>query len=61
MPKVIRSDKPVGNLHPETARYLSCTAGDALFMAERSTWWEEQAITYVRLKFQRGYRMTTRY
>lgn len=46
---------------PETARYLSCTAGDALFMAERSTWWEDQAITYVRLKFQRGYRMTTRY
>lgn len=43
------------------ARHLGCTEGDALFLAERSTWWQGQAITYVRLLFQRGFRMTTRY
>ncbi|UWQ86316.1 GntR family transcriptional regulator [Leisingera caerulea] len=45
----------------ETARHLSCAQGDSLFLAERSTWFEDRAITYVRLVFQRGYRMTTRY
>lgn len=45
----------------EIARYFSCVEGEALFLAERSTWWEDRAITYVRLLFQRGYRMTTRY
>ncbi len=43
------------------ARHLGCAQGDALFMAERATWFEGQAITYVRLVFQRGHRMTTRY
>jgi GntR family histidine utilization transcriptional repressor len=45
----------------ELAHNLGCAEGDALFMAERSTWWQGQAITYVRLIFQRGHRMTTRY
>lgn len=45
----------------ETARHLGCAAGAALFQAERSTWWEGAAITFVRLAFQPGYRMTTRY
>ena len=43
------------------ARHLGCAAGDALFTVERSTWWRGQAITFVRLVFQRGHRMTTRY
>ncbi len=45
----------------EVARHLGCAQGDALFLAERSTWFDDRAITYVRLVFQRGYRMTTRY
>ncbi|WP_372887307.1 GntR family transcriptional regulator [Shimia sp.] len=43
------------------ARHMGCGEGDALFLAERSTWWQGQPITYVRLVFQRGFRMTTRY
>lgn len=45
----------------EAARNLGCRDGDALFMAERATWWQGQAITYVRLLFQRGHKVTTRY
>jgi GntR family histidine utilization transcriptional repressor len=45
----------------DVARNLSCAQGDPLFLAERSTWFETRAITYVRLVFHRGYRMTTRY
>lgn len=44
-----------------SARYLGCRKGDALFTTERSTWWEDRAITYVRLSFQCGHRMTTKY
>ncbi len=43
------------------ARYLGCGAGDALFRIERSTWREGRAITYVRLSFQPGHRMTAQY
>ncbi|PID35483.1 MAG: GntR family transcriptional regulator [Rhodobacterales bacterium] len=45
----------------EVAGHLNCAVGDALFMAERATWFEGNAITYVRLVFHRGYRMTARY
>ncbi len=45
----------------DLAGHLGCATGDALFLAERSTWFEGRAITHVRLVFQRGYRMTTRY
>jgi GntR family histidine utilization transcriptional repressor len=45
----------------DVALYLGCAEGDALFQTERSTWWQGQAITYVRLVFQRGYRMSARY
>ncbi len=45
----------------EMAKHLGCAEGDPLFLAERSTWFETRAITYVRLVFHRGYRMTTRY
>lgn len=43
------------------AQYLDCKAGEPVFTVERSTWWEGQAVTYVRLSFRPGHRMTTRY
>lgn len=43
------------------AGLLGCPSGAALFQAERSTWWQDRAVTHVRLVFQRGHRMTTRY
>ena len=43
------------------ASHLSCAAGDPLFLAERSTWWRGEPITYVRMAFQRGHRMTARF
>ncbi len=44
-----------------TGRALGCGEGAALFAAQRTTWWQGQAITHVRLTFRQGYRMTTRY
>ncbi len=41
--------------------HMGCRPGEALFLTERSTWWQEEAITYVRLTFKPGYRMTSRY
>lgn len=46
---------------PDVALQLGCAAGDALFQTERSTWWQGRAITFVRLLFQPGYRMSARY
>ncbi len=43
------------------AQHLGCTARDALFQTERITWWQGRAITYVRLTYQPGHKMTTRY
>jgi len=43
------------------AGYLACKTGDPVFTVERSTWWEGQAITYVRLSYKPGHRLTTRY
>lgn len=43
------------------AAHLDCDPGAALFMAERSTWWEGRAVTNVRLAWRPGHRMTTRY
>lgn len=45
----------------DLASHLGCAEGDPLFLAERSTWWQGQSITYVRLVFQRGHRVTTRF
>ncbi|CUH89206.1 putative HTH-type transcriptional regulator YurK [Phaeobacter sp. CECT 5382] len=45
----------------EMADYLGCTQGEALFTVERSTWLQDQAITFVRQTFRPGHRMTTRY
>lgn len=41
--------------------YLACSVGDPVFSVERSTWWEGDAVTYVRLSYRPGYRLTTRY
>ena len=43
------------------ANHLSCSSGDPLFQLERSTWWQDQAVTNVRLVYRPGHRMTTRY
>lgn len=45
----------------EVADHLGCAPGDALFRAERTTWLQGRAITFVRLTFRRGHRMTTQY
>lgn len=45
----------------ELARDLSCAVGDPLFQGERSTWFNSAPVTYVRMVFRRGHRMTTRY
>ncbi|PYG28817.1 UTRA domain-containing protein [Pelagimonas varians] len=41
--------------------YLACSVGDPIFSVERSTWWEGDAVTFVRLSYRPGYRLTTRY
>ncbi len=41
--------------------YLACAVGDPIFTVERSTWWEGNAVTYVRFSYRPGHRMTTRY
>ncbi|WP_284164325.1 GntR family transcriptional regulator [Frigidibacter sp. SD6-1] len=45
----------------EVAAALGYGEGEPVFTAERTTWWQGQAITHVRLSFARGHRMTTRY
>lgn len=45
----------------DLADYLGCSKGEALFTVERSTWLQDQAITFVRQTFRPGHRMTTRY
>jgi len=45
----------------DLAQHLRCARGDPLFLSERTTWWKQEAITYVRLVFARGHKMTTRY
>jgi GntR family histidine utilization transcriptional repressor len=45
----------------DLSQYLASKIGDPVFTVERSTWWEGQAITYVKLSYRPGHRMTTRY
>lgn len=45
----------------QLANFLSGKAGDPVFTIERSTWWEGQAVTFVRLSYRPGHRLTTRY
>lgn len=50
----------MGAAVPE-ARQLGVEAGTPLFCMERTTWWEGQTLTNVRLFHRPGYKMTTRY
>lgn len=43
------------------ADHLDCSTGDPVFTVERSTWWQGDAVTYVRLTYRPGHRLTTRY
>ena len=43
------------------AAHLDCAPGEPLLMTERSTRWNDQMVTYVRLVHRPGHRMTTRY
>ncbi len=43
------------------AEFLSMRVGEPVFTAERTTWFDGQSITHVRLSHARGHRMTTRY
>lgn len=43
------------------AAHMGCAAGTALLLTERSTRWNDQTVTYVRLTHRPGHRMTTRY
>ena len=43
------------------ADHLGCTEGRALFQTERSTWWDEKAVAFVRLTSREGHRVTTQY
>lgn len=50
-----------GLMDETLAGYLGSTVADPVFTVERSTWWEGQAITYVKLSYRPGHRLTTRY
>lgn len=43
------------------AAHLDHQPGDPVFVVERATWWQGEAITFVRMSYRKGYRMTTRY
>ena len=44
----------------ELAPFLSMSVGEPVFTAERATWLDGRPVTFARLSFARGYRMTTR-
>ncbi len=50
-----------GLAEKNVADYLGCAVGDPMFIIERSTRWQEDAVTYVRFSYRPGYRLTTRY
>ncbi|MFV1591868.1 GntR family transcriptional regulator [Phaeobacter sp. JH20_36] len=45
----------------ELAEYLACPVGAPLFQMERSTWFQAQPVTFVRMSFHPGYQMRSRY
>ena len=45
----------------ELAPFLSMTTGEPVFTAERATWLNGNPVTFARMSFARGYRMTTRF
>jgi GntR family histidine utilization transcriptional repressor len=50
-----------GLANEKLSEYLSCSVGDPVFNIERSTWWENDAVTYVRFSYRPGHRLTTRF
>ncbi|WP_299738489.1 GntR family transcriptional regulator [uncultured Roseobacter sp.] len=47
------------NASAETADLLQTQVGAAVFVTERTTWFEARSVTFVRLSFAPGYRMQT--
>lgn len=45
----------------DMAKFLDCQAGAPLFQMERTTWFQNQPVTFVRMRFHPGYRMQTKY
>ncbi|NIZ60429.1 GntR family transcriptional regulator [Sedimentitalea sp. CY04] len=45
----------------QLAEFLTCTTNTPLFQMERTTWFQQQPVTFVRMTFHPGYRMSTRY
>ena len=45
----------------DVALALGMQPGEPVFAVERTTWWQGHSVTFVRLSFARGHRMTTRY
>lgn len=43
------------------AGFLSLSVGEPVFTAERTTWLQDQPVTFARMSFGRGYRLTTRF
>lgn len=41
--------------------FLAVPAGTPLFQMERTTWFRDQPVTFVRMTFHQGYQMRTRY
>jgi GntR family histidine utilization transcriptional repressor len=44
----------------KVAPHLSMNAGEPVFVAERTTWFDDITITFARMYFHQGYRMITR-
>ncbi|MFV2001767.1 MAG: GntR family transcriptional regulator [Paracoccaceae bacterium] len=45
---------------PQLAEFLFIAAGEPVFTAERTTWLGDNPVTFARMSFAPGYRMTTR-
>ena len=45
----------------ETSKFMEASPGDPLFLVERITWLDGDPVTYTRLFFGKGYKMTTVY
>jgi len=45
----------------QLAEFLTSSPGAPLFRMERTTWFQQQPVTFVRMTFHPGYRMSTRY
>lgn len=43
------------------SEFLDVPSGSPLFQMERTTWFQEEPVTFVRMTFHQGYQMRTRY